>query len=517
MLYLVRSTSELTFVAVGALLVTALTLLQGRRRRVKGFCLPPGPIPLPVVGNFFSIDRKKPWVTYTEWKARHGDIFMIRMLKKDIVVINSEKIARDLLERRSNIYSDRPYLTTRVPYGWSFNLAFTPYGDQWRSKRKIFNQAFRAEAALGFHPVQLKHAHQLALDILSKPHDFYMQNLHFAAAMMLSLVYDYDVTGDDHLVETFGHMIGLALEGMTPETSSIVEAFPFVLSLPEWLPGGSFRRKAKVCHVYTMQLIEEPFKYARDCQATGTGESAAAFGLLKHTEGIDDPSQLQLLKETCATAFIAGAAAIASTLLHFMLAMVQNPEVQERAHAEIDAVVGSDRLPMFDDRPNLPYIEAILMEILRMYTIVPLGIAHATVADDVYEDLFIPKGCTVVANVWSMCHDEVTYPEPNVFKPERFFVDGKLIEDMKFVNSLSFGFGRRLCPGRHVADGSIWAAVISILWACKISKASNEKGEEVDFEPAFSYGFATLPLPFPCSIVPRQVNENIHELSAAEI
>ena len=94
-----------------------------------------------------------------------------------------------------------------------------------------------------------------------------------------------------------------------------------------------------------------------------------------------------------------------------MLAMLQHPEVQERARAELDAIVGTNRLPNFDDRPNLPYIEAILMETLRMYPVVPLGkyfyhavapilefvlaIPHATTADDIYEDVFIPKGNTI--------------------------------------------------------------------------------------------------------------------------
>ncbi|KAF8123450.1 cytochrome P450 [Boletus edulis] len=496
-------------VAVGVLVVSTLTLLKRRRQTVHGFRLLPGPVPLPFIGNLFSIDAKKPWMTYAEWATRYGDIFMIRVLKQDIIMINSERIAKELFERRSSIYSDRPYLAAKDPYGWSFHLTWAQYGDRWRLQRRIFHQTFRAEAALAFRPVQLEKARQLVLDILSAPHDFSKHIQKFSAAVIMSIVYDYEVAPEhDHLVELFERGNALAMESLTPEASSIIDAFPFVLSLPEWFPGAVLRRKAELSKHCAMQIIEEPFEYARKREAIGSNASAMAFGLLRATKDVDDPSQLQLSKDTCATAFIT------SILKSFMLAMLQHPELQERAQAEIDAVVGTDRLPNFDDRPNLPYVEAILLETLRMYPVVPLGVPHATTDDDNYEGFFIPKGSTLVANIWAINHNEEAYPEPDVFKPERFFVGGKLRGD-KSTESLAFGFGRRVCPGRYNADNSVWIATVLILCSLKIAKARGEQGEELDFEPTFSCGVTTSPDPFPCSITPR-LNVDIHKLSTAD-
>jgi cytochrome P450 len=364
---------------------------------------------------------------------------------------------------------------------------------------------------LAFRPVQLRKARQLVLDILSSPHEFSKHIQKFSASVIMSIVYDYEVAPDhDHLVEIFERGNALALEALTPEAC----AFSFLLNLPEWFPGAVFTRKAVVSKRCATQMITEPFEYARKREAMGSSASAMALDLLKDIKD-DDHSRLQLVRDSCATAFVAGAETTASTLQCFMLAMLQHPEVQGRAQAEIDAVIGTDRLPNFDDRPNLPYVEAVLLETLRLYAVGPLAIPHATTVDDTYEDVFIPKGSMVVANIWAMHHNEADYPEPNAFKPERFFVDGKLNED-KPTDSLAYGFGRRVCPGRYAADNSVWAAIVSILYALKITKALGEQGEELEFEPTFRVGVTTSPDPFPCSIAQRLSKIDIRKLAAAD-
>jgi len=180
--------------------------------------------------------------------------------------------------------------------------------------------------------------------------------------------------------------------------------------------------------------------------------------------------------------------------------MVLFPEAQGRAQAEIDAVVGSDHLPGFSDRPSLPFVEAVLRETLRWHPVVPLVI-HATAIEDEYQDSYIPKGTTVVLNAWGIAHDELTYPEPFKFKPERFIMeDGTFIEnDFPFA----FGLGRRICPGQHVADASLWIAIASMLATFDFLKAQDDHGNEIDISPQFTPGPASQPKPFPCRIVPR--------------
>jgi cytochrome P450 len=162
-------------------------------------------------------------------------------------------------------------------------------------------------------------------------------------------------------------------------------------------------------------------------------------------------------------------------------------------------VVGPDRLPTFEDLPSLGYIRAIVSETLRWRPVAVLGgTPHATTADDVYKGMFIPKGSTVIAPLWSSkfratpyfvsrtmsltssVHlNEADFPDPHQFQPERF------LEKREYPGTLghsAFGWGRRICPGLHLGSASVAINIARILWAFDVSPARNEKGEEVEVD-----------------------------------
>ncbi|KAI0274196.1 cytochrome P450 [Russula aff. rugulosa BPL654] len=163
--------------------------------------------------------------------------------------------------------------------------------------------------------------------------------------------------------------------------------------------------------------------------------------------------------------YIAGLDTTVSSMSSLFLALVLFPHVQRRAQAELDVVVGRDRLPTFDDRPRLPYIEALCKELMRWNMVTPIGLPHSSTTDDIYKGFFIPKGSIVVANAWAILHDPETYPDPEEFKPERFLnEDGSVREDPAL--SLVFGVGKRICPGRHLVDSTV---SLSPLRSCQYS------------------------------------------------
>ncbi|EGO03750.1 hypothetical protein SERLA73DRAFT_119400 [Serpula lacrymans var. lacrymans S7.3] len=473
--------------SVGPLLfdmpVLALVLIFLRARVL----LPSGPRSLPVLGNVLGLNPNKPWITYADWAKVHGDLVYSRLLNQEIIVFNSEKVAKDLLERRANNYSDRPQFIIIALFGGSFNSALLNYGNRWRLHRRLFQQAFRADAAMIYRPTQLRKVHQLLANLLETPGEYSDHLQMLSTAVIMAVAYGYDpASRHDPLVMAVERTANMLAKASTPEGAAVLSVFPF----------SDFKRKALECQELTVNVIEAPFQYVKQNIAAGTAKPSMVSDLLSRMKADDDSYELAI-KHTSASAFLGKhfRSYTASALKIFMLAMFLYPDVQRKAWLEIDSVVGQNRLPDFNDRPSLPYIEAILRETFRWHPGVPLGVSHATMNDDHFGGYFIPKGAIVMANIWAMSHNEDKYPDSDEFKPERFFMpDGKLNNDnVSFV----FGFGRRVCIGRHIADATVWAAIVSILAAFSITKAKDEQGNDIEVSPQCH------PLPYPCRIEPR--------------
>ena len=123
--------------------------------------------------------------------------------------------------------------------------------------------------------------------------------------------------------------------------------------------------------------------------------------------------------------------------------MVLNPQVMKKAQEELDRVVGKGRLPEFSDRDDLPYIDAVVKELLRWNPPVPLSSLRRVTQDDVYREHFIPAGATVMENIWAIFRDPEIYPDPEAFNPDRFLKDGEIDPSVFNPEDKVFGSGRR--------------------------------------------------------------------------
>lgn len=206
-----------------------------------------------------------------------------------------------------------------------------------------------------------------------------------------------------------------------------------------------------------------------------------------------------------------------ATLLAFIQAVILYPEVQLRAREELDRVCG-DRLPTMDDEENLPYTRGCVKEILRWDSIVRGGLPHAVIKDDVYQGYTIPKGASIILNIWTINQDPSRYENPSIYDPSRFLGDTTTAAesaqspDVSKRDHFTFGSGRRICPGMHVADRTLFLSISRLLWGFEFSKAKrmitsadgNELWEEVTPDPDNVVdGLLAHPVPFPASITPR--------------
>ncbi|KIJ66689.1 hypothetical protein HYDPIDRAFT_85510 [Hydnomerulius pinastri MD-312] len=466
--------------------------------------LPPGPSGLPILGNILDIPASEPWVAYKCLGEKYGDLVHIRLLTQDAIVLNSLESAKALLEQRSQNYSNRPYIAMKDLMGINWHTAFMPYSDEWRLHRRIFQQALRAEGVAVYRPMQMRRAYELVKNMLEAPSDYAQHFRMHSSAIIMSATYAYELaTRDDPMLEKVTAVNELIISGLSPEVSAVIGAFPFLTRIPPWFPGATVQRTAAATRKLVGWWLEGPFQYVQTRMTQGTFTPCiVGDALARIDEGAKDADDIkQAIRAAAATSFAAGSETTDSALRTFLLAMVLYPEVQKRAQDEIQAVVGSERLPDFSDRASLPYVEAILRESQRWHPVAPLSVPHSNVHDDIYRGYFIPKGVTIIPNVWAMAHDETRYPEPFAFNPGRFFKDTGVLNDDTV--SYTFGFGRRICIGRHLADASMWSAIADLLAAFKFEAPLDGDGLPIKITPRFTTGLTSHPEHFPVKVTPR--------------
>ncbi|OBZ67685.1 O-methylsterigmatocystin oxidoreductase [Grifola frondosa] len=469
-------------VFVQSVLILIITFLVSWWKRAKranhnaNLPLPPGPTPLPVVGNVFDVPKEYSWLAYGEMSERYGDLVHLRALGQSIIIAGSSKVALDLFEKRSSTYSDRGQSIMVILTGWEWNLGLLPYGKYWRRIRRTFHQYFHQLAIPKYSRVQLRESRRFLHHLLTSP-DKFVAHIRFAfGATLLKIVYGIELAEDDtEYTRVVESALEGAIEGLVPGRFW-VEFLPFLRHIPSWIPGAGSQKKLATWRADAHAMRDVPYAVAKHAYNS-------------YLEGDSAVQEEDIAKNAVGVAYAAGADTTYSTMQWFFFAMLSHPEVQQKAQAELDAVVGPDRLPDFGDRDSLPYVNAIALECFRWQPVVPLGVPHRSMADDEYDGYSIPSGSMIIPNIWAFTRDTDVYAEPERFNPDRFIKDGRLDPNVKDPRTLIFGFGRRICPGRHLADASLFINVASVLHVYDIGPPLNANGEPIRLEPTATSGF----------------------------
>jgi cytochrome P450 len=287
--------------------------------------------------------------------------------------------------------------------------------------------------------------------------------------------------------------------------AALADSFPFVRYLPASL--YPIKRKASEHHEVEKKMYEglylkakkaivEKLPSARPCACDDIVE-------MQQQEGFSDDFAMYV----ASTIFEAGSETTASELYGFAQAMLLYPDVQRKAQAEIDALMGEERWPTIDDAPHLPYVRACIKETLRWMPTLILGAApHALMEDDQYMGYHLPAGAMVMLNVWTIHRDAERYARPEFFSPERYLGDETssaescTLPDVSKRDHFSFGAGRRVCPGTHVADNSMFLVMARVLWAFDVKP---KQGGRVSRQDEFVQAMSVAPKPFEVEITPR--------------
>ncbi|KAG8694201.1 hypothetical protein FRC09_009998 [Ceratobasidium sp. 395] len=475
--------------------------------------LPLGPKGNFILGSVLDVRNNAFWLKFAEWTDQYGPIITVRMLHNYLFVIDDPRLVTEIFEKRAANYSDRSVNGMAQLIGWEDVIVFLPYGPLLKRYRTMLQRALNNRASLDYIPLQLHEVQRFMRRLVDQP-DRFMEHVHLmASSIAVRIAYGYKVDStDDRFVQVAEEIMAAFSDVAAPATWA-VSVLPILRYLPEWFPFVAFHRRARYLRELDKHSRNDPFDFVVKQMAEGAAEDSFTSKLLQPEDNqpLDNETK-ENIKSIAATLYGAGSDTTVSAVQSFFLAMTLYPDVQAKAQAEIAAYMrqkstsdGQSRMILPADRPNLPYTSALVRELLRWHPILNIVAHRSSNQDDcnvVWEGKVyrIPAYCVVGANVWKIMHNPDVYPEPDRFKPERYLVENPPPEP----ESYAFGFGRRACPGVHIAQQSMWTSVSNTLANFMIAKAKDEHGVEITPEERYSNGLISHPLPFKCSITPRE-------------
>ncbi|TFY53355.1 hypothetical protein EVJ58_g9500 [Rhodofomes roseus] len=330
--------------------------------------LPPGPPRVPLLGNAHQLPQSDQHLTFTKWAAQYGtnvlndfrtikdiddpnrragDVVYVEIFTRPTIILSSAKAAIDLMDKRGAIYSDRPRFV------WFHEILDGPPTLRFAG---ITRHGDRREAR------------RLLLNLLHHPNDFVYQIKRYTAGIIFEVGYGHDIASLDgeNLLKLTERGIRAALVG-SGIGSGIVDFFPVLRYLPAWLPGMSFKYAAIKARKGVEDMEMTLYNTVNDKIVAGIARPSFAAAMIEEClrEGAMTAKDKDDIKGTLGTLYQAGTDSSLTTLIVFVLVMVQYPDVFRKAQEEMIRVVGDSRLPEFDDRASLPYLECVLMEVYR--------------------------------------------------------------------------------------------------------------------------------------------------------
>lgn len=484
-----------------AILACSLVLYYQLSKSKTRLPLPPGPRPLPIIGNVLDMPTHHEWKVFTEWGRKWGGIVHVSLMGKDMMIVNSAKILEEL-ERKGSIYSDRPRLEfAGEMVGYSKTIVLMRYGARFRGLRRYIAQMIGSVQAVQRLSHVLEHETRRFLQrTLSNPNELGKDLRKLDGAIIMKLIYGIEVQEKD---DPFVSLIEKANGNFSVATAPgafLVDVFPVLRYLPEWLPGAGFKQLGRSFASAFNDMVDVPYTHTRKLMSSG----AAPFCFVSST--LDDenhitPDRIWDVRHCAASMYGAGADTIASAQHAFFLAMILYPEIQRKAQEEISSVIGDERLPVYEDRANLPYVNALVKELMRWHNVAPLGVPHAAMEDGIIGGYFVPKGTIIVSNLWGILHDPEVYPDPFTFDPTRFIErPGKPAQ--KDPRHACFGWSRRICPGMYLAEASLWLCVAMSLTVFNVTNAVEDGVPIIPIHENTS-GTISHPVPFEYNLKPR--------------
>ncbi|XP_066289133.1 cytochrome P450 2U1-like [Branchiostoma lanceolatum] len=462
--------------------------------------LPPYPAGrVPVVGHLLAL-RRAPHLKLTAWRRQYGDVFTVRIGMKDVVVLNGYTTVKDALVSRSELFASRPtnYINSvkkKSPKG----IMFAPWGTPLRQRKKFASTALKnLGMKVGRGSIEEKIREEAIClrnriaenngQTFDMAHDITVAVANVICSMAFGKRYDYE----DETFRELSKAVRTVLLGLS--TGQIISAFPWLRFVPVVNRVGANTMEAsyKIEHVLKEEISRHREQLDRENPRDFLDFCLLELEQQEKVDGLTEENVLYMAQNL----FLAGTDTTTNTLLWSLLYMTLNPDIQDKVQQELDAVVGESQ-PTLSHRFQLPYVNACLLEVMRIRTLLPLGV-HATTQEVKVQGYDIHEGTKVLMNLHSLHMDPAYWPDPERFDPGRFLDEGGNVIN-KPESYLPFGGGRRGCLGEQLARMEFFLLFSALLQSFTFKTPEGAPAPSTD--GVFSLTLA--PQPFKLSAIPR--------------
>ncbi|KAJ9111560.1 hypothetical protein QFC20_002534 [Naganishia adeliensis] len=420
--------------------------------------------------------------------------------------------AQELLEKQAGSTADRPRSIAGNIMSGGMRILLIGYGDRWRKLRKALHSHLQSQSAKSYENIQERAAKRVVSDIIASPKGHQDHVKTYAATIVINIAYGRTdkvsyTDSDIQLVNQCGDRLGQTLR----PGSFKMEALPWLRYVPGYTNTIDQWHKDELTlfrgqlDMARERLVGNLFVTHRARRLTSafhrTSERLFCFLLYPIHQRKAERSSGQSIDCQITSAPIFAVVFSASAINIVIMAAAVFPEAQRRVQAELDEVIGRDRLPTFDDSDDLPVTWAFIRESYRWRPVSSGGFQHRTTEDIAWKGFFIPAGTPILGNHWGIHRDPTYYPNPESFDIDRWLIknDTGSYQLNKDIKHFQFGFGRRVCPGQHIADRSVFINTSNLLWAFDVAESKDKPIDTL----AFTNAANSHPLPYEARFTPR--------------
>uniref|UniRef100_A0AAA9SWA0 Cytochrome P450 2J2-like n=1 Tax=Bos taurus TaxID=9913 RepID=A0AAA9SWA0_BOVIN len=443
-----------------------------KRRRPKNY--PPGPPPLPFVGNFFQLDFDKAHLSLQRFVKKYGNVFSVDFGIFRSVLITGLPLIKEALVHQDQNFANRPLIPIEKRIFNNKGLIMSN-GHVWKEQRRFALTTLR-NFGLGKKSLEERIQEEAAYLIQEigeengQPFDPHFTINNAVSNIICSITFgerfDYQDDQFQELLRLFDEMMHLR----TSTCCQLYNIFPRIMS---FLPGPQHAlfSKWEKLKMFIAGVVEN---HKRDWNPAEARDFIDAYlqEIEKHKGNATSCFHEENLIYNTLDLFFAGTETTSTTLQWGLLYMALYPEIQEKVQAEIDRVLGQSQKPSMAARESMPYTNAVIHEVLRMGNIIPLNVPREVAVDTTLAGYHLPKGTVVVTNLTALHRDPAEWATPDTFNPEHFLENGQFKKRESF---LPFSIGKRMCLGEQLARAELFIFFTSLLQKFTFRPPENEK------------------------------------------